>query len=484
MAQAFGQQIAFRALGMLANLLTITFTTRYLGPSLYGLLTTAIVFVGLWTSLTELGIGAVIVRKVMSGRGSLERLVRVNCGMSIVMSAPLYLLAVVTGIGVYFRHGDLIKLILIVSVSLVLSTASSCFQPVFTATLRFTAVSIADFLSRLAALLGTLILVNSDATLEWFAAVQLAPPLVILFIQAIAAGRMVNCKPVFALGESWALLRESLPQTAVLVIAVLYWRVDGVILSIRSTQVEVGVYGLAYTLAFTVSVLPAFFGTSTLSAMTHLYTNDRDGFARFIARSIETMFFVGMPIAVVGALCAPQIVNLIGTEEFVRQGGPTLALLMIAAAIGFLTGVLSQALFVAHDQAFLLRLNIVNLLINIALNIALAPGYGAIGAGIAMVTTELIGLVVASCRLSRLTTYRAPWRFVGRLLVAVAVCGIFCRFAGELPVLLVVPAAAVLYLLTNLVAGPMTASRIKSLVAKSNAPEPHLSNGDAEARGD
>lgn len=463
MAAAFGQQLVFRVVGMLVNVVTITATTRYLGPAEYGELTTAVVFVALWTSLTELGIGSVIVRRVASGSGSLERLVRINAGMSLAYSLPLFLVSAATGAVVYRHDGDVVTMIVIVSSGLLATTISSCFQPVFIATVRFKAVAAADFTSRVAALGITLVLVHQQADLVWFAVVQLAPPLAVLAIQSVAASRIVHCRPIFNRRESWALLRESLPQTAVLIIGVLYWRIDGVILSLMSSPAEVGVYGLAYSLAFTISVLPGFLGTSTLSAMTRLHAEDAGRFGSFTAGTVELMMFFGLPIAVVGAFCAPDIVGGMSSTEFVSRGGPTLALLLIAACIGFLTGVLGQALFAAHDQVFLLKLNVVTLIVNIGLNVILAPRHGAIGAGVAMLVTEVIGLVVAVWRLRVTTTYRTPLKFAARLLVPIAATSTVVVGLEAANVMLALSCAVVAYLGLNLLIGPVTKDRLQSL---------------------
>ena len=88
-ARAFSIQLICRALGMLASVVSVAMTARYLGPGRYGQLTIAIVFISLWVSLADLGVGTVIVRRVTSGRGDLERLVRVNSGLALVYCVPL-----------------------------------------------------------------------------------------------------------------------------------------------------------------------------------------------------------------------------------------------------------------------------------------------------------------------------------------------------------------------------------------------------------
>ncbi|MET0928134.1 MAG: flippase [Aeromicrobium sp.] len=462
MAAAFGQQLVFRILGMIASIVTVALTVRHLGSDSYGHLTTAIVFVSLWTSFCELGIGSVVVRRVTSGQGDLERLVRVNTGLSVVYCAPLVILTTVSGLVVYRGEGEVSAVLPVIAIGLALTTVNSCVTPVFLATVRFRAVAWSDFLSRALSLGMTVVLLETGAGLMWFAVVQIVPPLVVLVIQGVAASRMISWRPAFDLRESWDLLRESLPQTAVLIIGVLYWRIDGVLLSLLDSPQEVGTYYLASTIAFTLSVVPTFFESSTLSTMTGLWSDDRDRFGDFTARSIESMLFIGAPIAAVGLVLAGPVIQLIGSEQLVDDGAPTLALLFGAVGITFLNGTLSQALFAAHQQVFLVRLNIVNLAINIGLNIALIPVWGAPGAALALLVTEAIGMLIVSWKLSRHSTYRTPWLFAGRLLIAVAVAVTVAALLRSTPVPVSLAAAGLAYLAVNIAVGPV---RIRTVTA-------------------
>lgn len=464
MAAAFGYQLVFRVLGMIASIVTVSLTVRYLGGDSYGHLTTAIVFVSLWTSFTELGIGAVVVRRVTSGNGDLERLVRVNTGLSLIYSVPLTLITIGSGLLIYSGEPEVMTLLPVVAISLALTTVSSCVAPVFLATVRFRAVAWSDFVSRALSLVLTLVLMQTGAGLMWFAVVQIVPPLVVLVVQGVAASRMITWRPAFDLRESWDLLRESLPQTAVLIIGVLYWRIDGVMLSLIDSPRQVGTYYLASTLAFTLSVVPTFFASSTLSTMTGLWSDDRDRFAAFTARSIETMLFVGAPIAVVGLVLARPVMELIGSREFVDDGTPTLALLFVAVGITFLNGTLSQALFAAHQQTFLVRLNVVNLAINIVLNLMLIPVWGAPGAALALLVTELIGLLIVSWKLSRHSTYRTPWSFALRLVASLVAAGLVAGLLRDTPVPVSLTAAGLAYLAVNVVLGPVRIATVKAML--------------------
>ncbi|CAM3725116.1 Polysaccharide biosynthesis protein [Tsukamurella ocularis] len=464
-ARAFSMQFVARILGLVASIGTVALTTRSLGPGPYGQLSAAIMFIGLWSSLTELGIGAVIVRRVTGGTGDLSRLVRVNAGFSLTYCLPLGAVASLSGWLLYREDPLVVGMIAIVSGSLVLTTLSSCVQPVFVTDVRFGAVALSDLLGRMLSFALTFVLVHVGADLYWYAVVQLVPPLVVLLVQGDVARRIIDIRPIFSARESWELVRESLPQTGVLIIAALYWRSDGVLLSLLSTKEETGAYNLAYTVAFNVTVISTVLLASTLSTMTNLFATDRHRFALFTERTIQVMLFVAMPLAVTGSILAPELVRLLGSDDFVAAGGSTLGLLFTAVAIRLVTGMLSQGLFAAHDQVFLLRLNIVGLLLNIGLNLVLIPQFGAKGAAASLVASETLGLAVATWRLSSRTPYRTPWSFLLRLAPPVAAAAAVCVIGQSLPVLLTGTLAAVVYVAMNLLFGPVRLRDARGLLS-------------------
>lgn len=465
-------QLGGRALGLVATIATIALTTRALGAQTYGDLNAAIFFIGLWTSLTELGIGAVIVRRVSSGGGSLERLVGVNFGFSLAYCVPLTVLAAATGVLVYRGQPEVVSMLLIISGSLALTTLASCLTPVFVSSVRFPAVALADLLSRVAVLGFTWILVTNGTEPVWFAVAQLIPPAVLLLVQGIAARRMIRLRIVMSVRETWDLVRESLPQTGILIIGILYWRIDGVLLSLLSTSVEVGRYGLAYQTAFTLSLVGAFFQGATLSTMSNLYAADQQRFARFIEKSVALMLSMALPISVVGFFVGRDLIEMLGSSEFVDQSSLVMPLLLVAVGLTFLTGTVSQALFAAHHQSFLLRLNIFNLIGNITLNVLLIPHLGSAGAAIALVTSEVVGLVAATARLTTCSPYRTPWMFIVRLAIPlIAAVGALMITELWLPRLLAALVAAGVYVVVNLSTGPVHLRDIREVLRKASSDE-------------
>ncbi|WP_082930088.1 flippase [Mycobacterium sp. 1164966.3] len=464
-AHAVIVQMICRALGMLASVISVAMTARYLGPGRYGQLTIAVAFIGMWTSLADLGIGTVIVRRVTSGRGDLERLVRVNSGLSLVYCVPLATVAALCGLLIY-RDADVRVMLVVLSGQLLMLTMKTRFEPVFLSTVRFSAVAFSDIAGRLATLAVVTWLVTQRADVIWFAVAQLLPPLLQLLIQGTAAAQHISLRPAFAPQEAKDLLRESLPLMGVMVVGILYWRTDGVILSLVSSPAEVGVYGLAYTIAFNTEALSTFFLKSTLATATTLFSRDVAAFARFLRRSVELMYFVAIPVAVVGALLAGPLIGLFGDAAYVGRGTPTLGLLFIAVALRFVSATLGQGLFASHQQRFFFRLFLVALALNIALNLALDGRFGAVGAGIALVCTELFGLVLAGWRLRRECDYRGPGLFLLRTLIPTSVSVVAALLLSGQHVVLTLAGAAAAYLIVSLAIGPVNWSTLSSLYRK------------------
>jgi O-antigen/teichoic acid export membrane protein len=462
MAHAFSVQLICRALGMLASVVSVAMTARYLGPGRYGLLSIAMLFIAMWTSLADLGIATVIVRRVTSGRGDLERLVRINSGLALVYCVPLAVLAAGSGLLIY-HDSDVQVMLIVLSGALLMQTMVTRFEPVFLATVRFSAVAISDVVGRVGALGLVAFLVAERSSVIWFAVAQLIPPALQLLIQGTAAMRHISVRPIFAPREAADLLRESLPLIGFLVVGLLYCRADGVILSLLSTHSEVGVYGLAFTIAFNTIVVSLIFLKSTLSTATELFARDVVAFAGFLRRSVELMYFVAVPVAVVGALVAGPLIGLFGDKAFIARGTPTLALLFVAAALRFVSGTLGQGLVASHHQRILFWLTIATLVLNVTLNVTLAGRYGAVGPGIALVCTEFFNMVISSWWLRRHCGYRTPVLFLMRVLIPTGASVVVTLLLSGHHVVLTLGVAAVVYLATSAAVGPLRWSDVTSL---------------------
>ncbi|HEX3785661.1 MAG TPA: flippase [Pseudonocardiaceae bacterium] len=439
-------QVAARVTGLPLSLVSLIIATRYLGLHGYAVLTTAVVFVGLFDTFTDLGVGTVIVRRV-AGRenASLARLVGMNLTFSLCYALPLLLVAVIAGFFAYPGQSTAQVAVLIVSSGLLFDTLSSCLDPVFDVHVRYTAVAAAEFCSRVVTLAASLLVVFADAGLLAMCAVQVLPQLIRMITLAVAARRIITLRLVRAKAETVRLLKESVPFALIMLIAIVYWRVDGVLLSLLSSSTQVAAYGIALQLAFNLAVIPQVFSRSAMSTINASYATDPERFRGAVDSGYRFLLLCSVPIGVLGIPLAGRILTLVA-NQFTEPATGTLQLFFVACALSFITTIVSNALIAAHEQRFLTRLSAINLVLNIGLNLVFIPLFGAVGTGIALVITELSGVVFTQSRMRRAGAEKLPVGYALRLIPGLVAALAAMWLTWRLPFVVPLSAGGLAYL--------------------------------------
>lgn len=440
-------QVAARVLGLPLSLVSLVIATRYLGLHGYAVLTTAVVFVGLFDTFTDLGVGTVIVRRV-AGRenASLSRLVGINLTFSLGYAVPLALAAAIAGFFAYPGQSMVQVAVLIVASSLVFDALSSCLNPIFDVHVRYSAVASAEFGGRLITLVASVLVVFSNAGLLAMCAVQVLPNLIRLLVLAVAARKLVALKLIRAGQEAGRLLRESVPFALIMLIAIVYWRADGVMLSLLSDSTQVAAYGIAMQLAFNLAVIPQVFSRSAMSTINASYATDRDRFRGAVDSGYRFLLLCSAPIAVLGFPIAGRVLTVV-SDQFTAPATRTLQLFFIACALSFITTIVSNALIAAHEQQFLTRLSTINLIVNIGLNLVFIPVFGAVGTGIALIITELSGVVFTQPRMLRIGAAPLPTGYLLRLLPGLLAALLAMWVTWSLPLIVPLLAGGIAYVL-------------------------------------
>jgi O-antigen/teichoic acid export membrane protein len=459
-------QLVGRAVGLVLSLVTLTLTIRYLGASDYGLLVTVVAFAGLFESFVDLGVGTVIVRRVSGGSASLERLVGLNLSMSLAYAIPLWVLATASGLVVYSGRPTVQLGIAIVAIGLIFRALSTCFVPIYETAVRFGALTFSDVTSRAVALGLTVAAIQHEASVVALMSIQVVAPLVALVTLLLVARRRGSFRPIFKTREALELLRESIPLAGLHVVAVFYFRIDGVLLSLLASPEQVGSYGLAYRVVGNAAIVGTLFVNSAFSTMARSWAEGRAAFNAVVTRSMNFMLLCAAPLVVFGIALGPTVVQLIASDSYTASAGRATQLLSVAIAAGYINLLLSQALVAAHKQRYLVIASPLALVFNIALNLVLVPPLGAEGAGIALVCTEVCSLLAAGAWLYRATRYPIPLGFLARLLPAVALTIAALWGTRHAPVLLRFTVPAIVYAASVFVVGPVRIDEVKALLGR------------------
>lgn len=410
-----------RALGLILSLVQVKMAVTYLGPTGYGLLVTATLFVNSFGAWTELGMGNVVVRRV-SGRGlDLDRQVGLSMAISLVTVVPLVIIA---NTAAYFMYQDevLVRLgIAILSTGLIATSWSTCFNPVAQVHSRFGPYAAADLIGRVLSLAMIGVAILGDLGLPWFFVAQLMVPVGQMFAM-MRLGRLIGSfRPVWHWREMRGLLVETLPLTYIAAVGVLYFTVDGIMLSQLSTTEQVGAYGLAYKIVGNFTILSASIAAVLAARFASDAAASRSVLSKTISGSLQAVLLIAAPLAVLVWGLAPDLIIFIGSREMVDLSTYPLGIVSVGVGIGMVSAVMSAVLIADYQQRMLTILNTFNLLLNVAGNFLLIPHFGAVGAATSLVASELCGLVV--CIFLMLRRYRGcmPLKMILRLVPALAV---------------------------------------------------------------
>jgi O-antigen/teichoic acid export membrane protein len=422
---------------------SIAITTRYLGAAGYGSFALAFALLQMVGVLSDAGLTAVVVREISREPRRTAELVgnalalRLLLGLGVVAAAALVAL-------VMPYSPDTRLAVLIAGVPFLLGVAGASIAAVFQARLAMGRAAIADVAGRLAAFaalcgvvaadLGFLAVVASTAV---GAAVALA--LTIALVRSLARVRPRAERAVWR-----ELLVAGIPIGVTLAVNEVYFRADTFILSIFQPFAEVGHYTLAFRIFELLALFPAIVMTSVFPLLSRFIATRRASAARVIDAAADLFLAVGVPLGAAALVLAPELVRLVAGDGFADAATP-LRLLLCGSAPAWVSGLLGYALIAGGRQRLVLRLSLLALTVNLALNLALVPAYGADAAAAVALGSELL-LVAGGWLLVRRELAIAPrLRLLWRSVAAAAVMAAALWWQRELTLAILIPGGAALY---------------------------------------
>jgi O-antigen/teichoic acid export membrane protein len=178
----------------------------------------------------------------------------------------------------------------------------------------------------------------------------------------------------------------------------LNYRVDIWIVQYFTGSAALGIYSLAASLAMTLWVLPRSTSTVLMPAMA---SGDAGAGFPQAARLARLVFVVTAALAVPVALFARAWLGLLYGEAFVASAAPFMVLLL--GCVPFtLCVILAAALAGVNRQDVNLMASLVGLVATVALDLALIPRYGILGAAAASAVSYLVTTAVVVWVFSRI----------------------------------------------------------------------------------
>ena len=357
---------------------------RYLGPIQFGVLAYAISVLSLFASFGHVGLRGIVVHELSKYPKAKQEIMGTSFRLII--------------------FGYLIGLILMLTFTLVTESTQSeqfwvllilattlLFRPFFVIDLWFQSrleakyTSIANTSAIFVASMLKIALVFGGAHLILFAFANiiqtiLATTILIFLYYYKSKLSLITWK--FSYTRAKELLPRAWKSYLGSIFAVIYLKVDQVMLKWLVGTEEVGIYAIAASLSEVWYFLPAAIVSSFFPKLIKLKKNDPTHFNKRLQQLFDLLFIIAFGIAIVVTLVAQPLIMIMFGEAY-QNAAPILIIHIWAALFIFMRALFSKWIIIEDVLIFSVISHGAGALLNVALNYLLIPHYGGEGAAYA-----------------------------------------------------------------------------------------------------
>lgn len=368
------------------------FAARYLGPSNYGLINYAAAYATFFASLCTLGINSIIVKNFVDHPEQEGETI----GTTLLLRASSSLLSALTIIGIVIvvDRGERLTVVVVALYSIglifqVFDTLSYWFQ----ARLQSKYSAIAELVSYAAMSAYKIILLVLGKSVEWFAVASALDYIVLAAFLLSAYFKNGGTEFRYSLKKAKELLRSSSSFIIAGLMVSIYACTDKLMLKQMLGTDAVGHYSLAVTISASWAFILAAIIDSLYPEIVQSFQKDRLRYERKNRQLYAIVFYMSLLVSTMICLVAKPFIVIIYGETYLPAVAP-LRVVVWYTAFSYL-GVARNAWMVCENrQKYLKYLYAGAAVLNVVLNFALIPHWGASGAAAASLVTQAATTIV------------------------------------------------------------------------------------------
>ena len=368
------------------------FAARYLGPSNYGLINYAAAYAAFFASLCTLGINSVIVKNFVDHPDQQGETI----GTTLLLRAISSLLSALSIIGIVsvVDRGERLTVVVVALYSIglifqVFDTLNYWFQ----ARLQSKYSAIAELVSYAAMSVYKIILLALGKSVEWFAVASALDYIVLAVFLLIAYFKNGGTRFRYSLEKAKELLQSSGSFIIAGLMVSIYACTDKLMLKQMLGADAVGHYSLASTVSVSWAFILSAIIDSLYPEIVQSFQKDRLRYERKNRQLYAIVFYVSLFVSAMICLVAKPFILILYGENYLPAVGP-LRIVVWYTAFSYL-GVARNAWMVCENrQKYLKFLYVSAAALNVVLNLALIPSWGASGAAAASLITQASTTVI------------------------------------------------------------------------------------------
>jgi O-antigen/teichoic acid export membrane protein len=370
---------------------------RYLSREAFGAYVLAVSVAEVLRALTDFGVDQTVVRGLARGSASEVAvasavLIKLLTGCIMVIA-----IAVIGRVAVDGNTTQCVQLAYVASTLAALSRTVTAPVQSDLRSLRIVPAAASGVVCRVGLVGGALL---NGMDLRGVLAASAIAEAVALGITYVTVSRLRPAHMAAGVRRVWPLLREAAPLGALSVLALLYFRIDTILLSLLAGQSAVAEYGAVYRTSEALLMIATAIASTSLPTLSAAFTRSRAAATSVYQHYLRVSAAITAAAAGVGLVAPGTLMGLLYGDKY-RDTGPFLTLMLLSAVVMGINVIQATALIALDGQWLIARVAVLNLVVNVAVNVLLIPRLGVMGACISTLLTEVINSLVQFALLSR-----------------------------------------------------------------------------------
>lgn len=362
---------------------------RYLGVTDWGILSTALYYTNIMTMFVDLGISTYITREVSKYQETAELYLRngipIKICLSLISFFGLILLMSLMG------YSEInINVTIIIAISVAFNSMGSIVLGIIQAYGKMEYQGISIILNSSLLFFGFIIAIFLNLGLIGVALIySISSVLTIAYLYIICSKKLAKIGMEFNIPLWKEMIKKGIPFGVTAIFTVLFYTIDGIMLSVMSGNYAVGIYSSAYKIISVFTTLYSVYIAVFFPLMSKLHKEDKELLIISYEKSIKYLLILIVPIAIVISLYSEYIIILLFGISF-KPSSSVLLILIWSLIFTFLNGASTNLLNASDRETIVTKINGIGAFVNVVLNLTLIPIYSYNGASVATVLTGII----------------------------------------------------------------------------------------------
>lgn len=372
---------------ILAFILVI-YLSRYLGDAEYGKYSFALAFTSFFVISSDLGLSTLVIREVAKNKGIVGKYLGNFLTVKILFSIVSFL-GIVVIINLLHYPSDTVVVVYIAGTYTLITSFNELFISIFRSFEKMELEMVVRIIRESIIFILVIFLIHYNYNLIYIlVALLMSSVVTILFSILILQKKFIRIIPQFDHTFISISLKNSLPFALTSIFCFIYFKIDTILLSMMTSDAEVGWYNAAYNIVFGAMLIPTLSANTLFPTISRCFETTEGNLDKIGSLSLKYLLIIALPMSLLITIKAEDIVIVIYGEAY-KNSAIALQILIWSFFVMCICAIPTVYLSSTNKQHIVAIGMGLTALSNVILNLILIPRYSIVGAAAATVIVSI-----------------------------------------------------------------------------------------------